>query len=167
MGQGSSTEADASPGENAAVKITPALGEKIALDYQNQELNKAWKGVQVSILERRNRREQAMSAALAEQRRANEEQKQIMAARHQRLDDSIHDLNQEFSARLAEIESGTSVLTDDLFDLAQKKQTLPCLGPRAHWLDCHKKYAIDSRPCDAYLETLEKCVTEAIVKNVS
>eukprot|EP00522_Entomoneis_paludosa_P010489 CAMPEP_0172447746 /NCGR_PEP_ID=MMETSP1065-20121228/6980_1 /TAXON_ID=265537 /ORGANISM="Amphiprora paludosa, Strain CCMP125" /LENGTH=165 /DNA_ID=CAMNT_0013199113 /DNA_START=35 /DNA_END=532 /DNA_ORIENTATION=+ len=165
MGQASSTEAATI--DEPAVKISPALGEKIALDYQNEELNKAWQGVQVSILNRRNQREQAMSAALTQQKMANEEQRQIMAARHRRLDERIEALNGDFANRMAEIEHGTSMLKEDLDEIQNKKQTLPCLGPRAHWLDCHKKYALDSRPCDAYLATLEKCVTEAIVKIVS
>lgn len=42
---------------------------------------------------------------------------------------------------------------------------LPCLGERAHWMDCQKKYAKDSRPCISYVEALERCVNKTISEN--
>ena len=139
-----------------------SFAEKIATDFQNEELNKVWKGVQVSILERRNQRETAMKASMEDHQNTTEQQRQIMAARHAELDDRIKSLESQFTTHLSELEQNTKIFVDEL-DTSVKEKNLPCLGPRAHWLDCHKKYSLDVRPCDAYLATLEKCVNEAVV----
>jgi hypothetical protein len=47
---------------------------------------------------------------------------------------------------------------------SNKKASVPCLGPRAHWMDCVTKYRVDTRPCDSYLTTLERCVQETVVR---
>lgn len=39
-----------------------------------------------------------------------------------------------------------------------------CLGERAHWIDCAKKYVVDTRPCDAYMDALDRCVNQTILK---
>ena len=141
---------------------------QIALDFQTEKLNEAWRGVQVSVLQRRNQRAEAMNEAMARQSAAAEGELQVLQARHQHLDSQIDVLKKEFDDSLLALEYSTKLLSEDLDEkLRQHQKTLPCLGPRAHWLDCQKKYALDSRPCDAYLETLEQCVTDTIVKNSS
>ena len=141
---------------------------QIALDFQTEKLNEAWRGVQVSVLQRRNQRAEAMNEAMARQSAAAEGELQELQARHQHLDSQIDVLKKEFDDSLLALEYSTKLLSEDLDEkLRQHQKTLPCLGPRAHWLDCQKKYALDSRPCDAYLETLERCVTDTIVKNSS
>eukprot|EP00527_Entomoneis_sp_CCMP2396_P004454 CAMPEP_0198144814 /NCGR_PEP_ID=MMETSP1443-20131203/18685_1 /TAXON_ID=186043 /ORGANISM="Entomoneis sp., Strain CCMP2396" /LENGTH=132 /DNA_ID=CAMNT_0043808277 /DNA_START=75 /DNA_END=470 /DNA_ORIENTATION=+ len=132
MGQTSSSDGDSSAIEEPAVKISPELGQKIALDYQNEELNNVWKGVQVSILDRRNQRDNAIKSDMAQQQLVDEQQRQLMAARHKQLDDRIAVLQSQFHDQMLEIEHGTKVFWEDL-DTQVKEKNLPCLGPRAHW----------------------------------
>lgn len=47
-------------------------------------------------------------------------------------------------------------------DPDKESKPLPCLGPRAHWLDCQLKYNPDSRPCKSYVEALEECVRQTL-----
>ena len=141
---------------------------KIAVDFQNEKIQEAWRDVQIGVLHRQNQRAMAMEESKARQAAAAEQELHQLQTRHQHLDGRISALRKEFDDSLLSLEYGTKILSEDLDEkIRENKKTLPCLGPRAHWLDCQKKYAVDSRPCDAYLDTLEKCVTDAIVKIVS
>ncbi|KAL7579969.1 hypothetical protein ACA910_004964 [Epithemia clementina (nom. ined.)] len=154
--------------EEPRVTISPELQRKIALDFQNEKINEAWREVQLGVLQRQHQRAQVMNEATERQNAVVARELKELQARHQQLDTRIDSLRKEFDDGLLSLEYGTKILSVDLDEkIRQNIKTLPCLGPRAHWLDCQKKYALDSRPCDAYLETLEKCVTDAIVKILS
>lgn len=127
---------------------------------------------------RRQERENAVQASLREV----EQQRSIrVAERSQRisnLDQTIDQLKAKFADTSIALQYDANALTnkyvggtthtnpnndDTTTTTAPTKRVSPCLGPRAHWLDCTKKYLVDTRPCDAYLTALENCVNEAIV----
>lgn len=55
--------------------------------------------------------------------------------------------------------------TKEYDDINKESKPLPCLGQRAHWIDCQRKYAVDSRPCNAYVDALEACVRQTIAND--
>jgi hypothetical protein len=97
----------------------------------------------------------------------------------QQLDSHIEQLNAKFTDQLiaaqydadavaakyatATTDTAASLSSDSTTDSSSTK-TSPCLGPRAHWMFCAQKYVQDTRPCDHYLQVLEKCVQETIVQ---
>ena len=137
--------------------------EKIAKDFQNEEIQKAWKSVQVSVLERREARDRHVeetSAKLQESAKRME----AWAARNAELDNTIEDLRAKFSDGRVALDYDAKNVAEIIRQNQAGEKEMPCLGQRAHWIDCQKKYALDSRPCDAYVDALERCVKEAVVK---
>jgi len=124
------------------------------------------------VLVRRQERAEAVSAAaeriVRERERALAEQSQ----RLEQLDDAIDHYKARFADLVVALEYDTKTLTAKYSGGGDRKENegepmLLCLGQRAHWVDCTKKYGLSgasSLPCDAYLSALEKCVNEAIVK---
>lgn len=128
----------------------------------------------MSVLVHRNERATNFNQtqmALEQQRQA----RMAMASqRHVRLDQSIDALNAQFSDSAVALKYDASNLLQKFEapenishvydDIDKDSKPLPCLGPRAHWMDCQKKYAMDPRPCNAYVEALEKCVVSTVSK---
>jgi hypothetical protein len=96
----------------------------------------------------------------------------------QKLDSAIESMNAKFAdeviaanydADRAIQQYGSTWLpsssnSNNIIDEAEAAiQTSPCLGPRAHWMFCAQKYLQDTRPCDAYLAVLDKCVQNVIL----
>ena len=87
------------------------------------------------------------------------------------LDERLDRLRSDFADNAVALEYDATQLLER-YD-REKKQTqlldsqpLPCLGPRAHWMDCQKKQGNFSA-CDGYLQTLQACVKEEIVRSSS
>jgi hypothetical protein len=164
--------------------------EKIVQDFQNEQLQQAWNKVQISMLERRGQRTQAEQHAEA-QLQANQQAAQVAQARSAQLTQAMERFKAQFADEAVALEydiknllqkqqpgvlalvnttnsdsspstNSTVAATDG--DDGGKETALPCLGPRAHWMDCQKKYALDSRPCDSHLQALEKCIRQSILK---
>lgn len=109
-----------------------------------------------------------------------EEKSKILAAqRRQRMvatESAIETLNANFADISIELEHDAKVLLDkfgglsakELDDPDKESKPLPCLGPRAHWIDCQRKYApVDSRPCNFYVQALEDCVQKTIGRSAA
>lgn len=164
--------------------------EKIIQDFQNEQLQQAWNKVQISMLERRGQRTQAELEAEA-QLQANRQAAQVAQARSAQLTQAMERLKAQFTdeavafeydvKNLMQKQQGALALGEEAQDANNhhhsssissssggdenaENKALPCLGPRAHWIDCQKKYALDSRPCDSHLQALEKCVRQSILK---
>lgn len=138
-------------------------------DFQNQAVQEEWDKFRTSVLVRRREREQAMSAAEIQLSRDREARNAERAQRMSGLDETIDGLSAKFADDAVALEYDAAALAKKYTGgegrvAGSSGKVYPCLGPRAHWLDCTKKYLHDTRPCDAYLTALEKCVNEAIVK---
>lgn len=148
----------------------------IVRDFQNQALQDEWDQYRKSVLIQRTERSNSIANAHQELQYQHQQQMMIAAQKHEQLDQIISELNANFideaialqydaSNLLEKFEIKTNVLTKDAYDGIEKdSKPLPCLGQRAHWIDCQKKYAKDPRPCHAYVDELEKCVTSTISK---
>lgn len=137
--------------------------ESMVNDFQNQSLQDEWNSFRTGILERRNERHGSLTthnAALQQQRQVRAEQsKQRTAA----LDEKVDSLNARFADTTVALEYDADRLNSQFQAPVAQEKVQHCLGERAHWIDCQQKYAVDSRPCNAYLVALEKCVSKRIV----
>lgn len=186
MGQGSSTEAKEDV--QSGVRLAPELEGKIRRfvvvcfrdrpahsvlckaaiirDFQNQTIQEEWNKFRAGVLVRRNDRRMKLSDAAKQQMQEREVRAVQRQQRMASLDQAIDEMKAKFADDSIALKYDADNLTKRFEKPApkEKPKILPCLGPRAHWMDCIKKYAVDPRPCDAYLATLEKCVNETIVK---
>lgn len=124
----------------------------------------------MSVLSRRNERLQRLHAAVTE----NQQKRHVeAAARQQRMtsiDTAIDQMQAEIADQTISIDYDASQLLKKFGymtakandDVEKESKPLPCLGQRAHWIDCQRKYAADSRPCNFYVAALEECVTRTI-----
>jgi hypothetical protein len=154
----------------------------IVRDFSNQVVQEEWTKFRATVLNRQHERSQHLSQAAQQQQREREVLNLQRQQRVQALDARIDDLNATFSdaavaleydakALYRKFETAGALPEQTSTSQSQKKQVaaaaaaaVPCLGPRAHWMDCAIKYRVDTRPCDAYLATLERCVQETVVK---
>jgi K+-sensing histidine kinase KdpD len=155
------------------IRIGFIIGD-IIRDFQNQTLQEEWDKFRTSILIRRNER----SRSIIETQQALQQERETIATaaaqRHATLDEAIDSLNAKFADEAIALEYDTAALVQKFqtpesvagshYDIMKDSKPLPCLGQRAHWIDCHKKYSTDPRPCNAYLTELEKCVMNTISK---
>jgi hypothetical protein len=142
-------------------------------DFQNKQLQQAWNKVQVSMLERRGQRTRAEQEADA-QLQANRQAAQVAQARSAQLTEAMERLKAKFTDEAVAFEYDVKNLlqkqqavlanSDGEDNNTESSKALPCLGPRAHWIDCQKKYALDSRPCDSHLQAMENCIRQSILK---
>lgn len=167
MGQSSSREASpVEDGVDSRIKLAPDLAQKIARDFQDQEIQNAWRTVQVSILDRRSERDRNVAEVSARLEAATK-QMESWKAQNAELDNTIEDLRAKFSDGKIALDYDTRNVADLIQKSKPWKKEMPCLGQRAHWIDCQKKYALDSRPCDAYVDALERCVNETVLKKAT
>ena len=122
------------------------------------------------MLERRGQRTRAELEADA-QLQAN---RQAAQARSAQLTEAMERLKAKFTDEAVAFEYDVKNLlqkqqavlanSDGEDNNTESSKTLPCLGPRVHWIDCQKKYALDSRPCDSHLQAMENCIRQSILK---
>lgn len=117
--------------------------ETIARDLQNEEIQSAWQNVQVSILERRAERNRQLQETSARLQGASK-QMEAWAVRNAELDANIEELQAKFANGKVALEYDAKNVADRLKEYQPWKKAMPCLGQRAHWIDCQKKYAMDT-----------------------
>jgi hypothetical protein len=139
-----------------------ARTEKIATDLANEELQNAWRYVQVSILDSRVERQRVVDET-AGRLQASAGRLQVWLERNEALDNKLEGLQAQFSDAAVALQYDATKAQEQLASSRAWKHSMPCLGQRAHWIDCQKKYALDSRPCDPYLHELGKCVQGVVV----
>ncbi|GAX14836.1 hypothetical protein FisN_29Lh044 [Fistulifera solaris] len=168
MGQSSST-ANSVNQENlvSGVSLDPELEEAIVRDFSNQSLQEEWDKFRREVIIRRNERLEKRNAALLE---AQQRQQANHAAMQERLT-ALHERRDQLLATFADesvsIRYDIQRLEETYLGVAE--QTPPvdyCLGERAHWIDCSKKYGTDMRPCSDYLAALERCVNRTITESI-
>jgi hypothetical protein len=111
----------------------------------------------------RDRRVAETSARL----QASSKQLEAWRERISELDNSIEQAKAKFTDEKVALAYDTRNVEQILSENQPWQKEMPCLGQRAHWIDCQKKYALDSRPCDAYVDALERCVNEAVLQKVA
>jgi hypothetical protein len=146
----------------------------IVRDFSNQVVQEEWTKFRATVLSRQHERSQQLSKAAQQQQHEREVFNVQRQQRIQNLDATIDDLNAKFSDGAVALEydakalyrkfETAGTLQDPSKSRSKVAAPVPCLGPRAHWMDCAIKYQVDTRPCDAYLATLERCVQETVVK---
>ena len=140
----------------------------IIRDFSTKQLQEEWDSFLSSVLQRRDERIQKKAAALE----ATEQQRQWRATERSSREAAVQSALDSLQAIFADESVSLNYDADRLSQkygllesVAVNGKPLPCLGERAHWLDCGKKYVQDTRPCDTYLAALERCVVnETIVK---
>ena len=152
--------------------------DDIIRDFQNHLVQAEWNAFRAGLLDRRNERMSNARTALAQKQAQWNDEKQ-------RRDFKMAQLDAILDEAAAKVTDTTVALSHDMKVLERKVQeaerppssssssvgggtgrVVPCLGPRAHWVDCAHKYEFDPRPCDAYLAALERCVQDAVVGQV-
>lgn len=144
--------------------------ETMVRDFQNQALQNEWNSFRSSVLNHRAERQQNLAhqngALLQErQKRAAE-----VAYRQAALDNRLDTLNAKFSDISVALEYDTARVQEKFGEQKldnPEKEVQHCLGERVHWMFCQQKYADDGRPCNAYLNALEQCVSKTIVDSTA
>lgn len=166
----------AAPASSSGVTLAPELEDDIIRDFQNHLVQAEWNAFRAGLLDRRNERMSNARTALAQKQAQWNDEKQ-------RRDFKMAQLDAILDEAAAKVTDTTVALSHDIRVLERKVQeaerppssssvgggtgrVVPCLGPRAHWVDCAHKYEFDPRPCDAYLAALERCVQDAVVGQV-
>ena len=145
------------------------LLDEIVREFQNQSVQQEWNKFRASVLARRDQRHKHLTEAAL----VLEQQRQVAAAerqqRMQQLDTAIDEMNAKFADEAVALEYDANALIQrfETKKVNGVDKVRPCLGPRAHWMDCANKYSKDTRPCDAYMDILEKCVKDAIVNSTT
>ena len=143
--------------------------EEIVRDFSSQQLQKEWDSFRNDILKRRDKRIQQRVAVL----QASEQERQVRAAqrapRQQVAQAALDKWQAKFADDSIALEYDANRLAEN-FGLGStttsaRQKALPCLGERAHWIDCSKKYSQDPRPCDVYMAALQRCVNETIIED--
>lgn len=141
--------------------------EAIVRDFSNQTLQEEWDKFRREIIIRRNERLEKRNAALLESQ-------QRQQTNHAALQERLTSLNERKDQLLATFADESIMIRYDIQRLEEKyilgttEQTPPidfCLGERAHWIDCSKKYGTDISPCSDYLGALERCVNRTITES--
>lgn len=143
----------------------------IIRDFESQTLQEEWNRFGKSVMQQRNVRIRSTQEAVAANQQKMMQAREARQKRTESLDHHLEHLKASFvdgakaldydSSKLIERYGGWT--TKEVDDPTKPSKPLPCLGPRAHWIDCQKKYgAVDSRPCNFYIEALEECVHQTI-----
>ena len=110
-----------------------------------------------------------MAAATQQLQAQRQQAEAFRAPRLQALDQKLESLSAKFDDTAVALEHDAKRLGDQ-YQIRENPSAeldsipLPCLGPRAHWMDCQKKYPDDPRPCDAYATALQKCCTKEDIR---
>jgi hypothetical protein len=142
----------------------------IVRDFQSKMLQNEWNKFGTSVIMRRNARLQELEQVTLH----NQQQRQMSSLSRQKrmeaLDASIDGMQANVTDQLIAIEYDADKLIQkyghwfnvEMDDPNRDSKPLPCLGERAHWIDCQTKYAADSRPCKFYVAALEQCVQRTL-----
>jgi hypothetical protein len=142
----------------------------ILRDFKSESLQEEWNKFGATVMDRRAQRETALYKA-----RETSELKirTVQATQQQRsvgIEAATSSMESQFQREWqASDQKATELLerygvwtTKQVDDPDKVSKPLPCLGPRAHWMDCQQKYHPDSRPCVVYVEALEECVRQTL-----
>lgn len=142
----------------------------ILRDFQSKILQEEWNKFGTSVIIRRNERLQELEQATAQY----QHQRHLASISRQQRMEVLNTSIDEAQANIADLLAANEYDADKLIqkyghwinaeidDPNRESKPLPCLGERAHWIDCQKKYAVDSRPCNFYVSALEQCVQRAL-----
>lgn len=137
-------------------------------DFSNQTLQEEWNKFRTDVLNRRNERVQRRAASLQQQQATTDREIQEMKQKLESLQSTVDKANADFADGSIALEYDADRVLQALDPNSGKMQPLSqCLGERAHWIDCSKKYSVDTRPCDAYLKALEVCVQNTILSKTA
>ena len=139
-------------------------------DFQSKVLQEEWNKFGTSVIMRRNQRLQELEQATAQYQHRRHLASISRQQRMEALDASIDEMQANITDSLVANEYDADKLIQkyghwihaEIDDPNRESKPLPCLGERAHWIDCQKKYAVDSRPCNFYVSALEQCVQRAL-----
>jgi hypothetical protein len=141
----------------------------IVRDFQSKVLQEEWNKFGGKVMERRNERIAQMQQAAAELQQKHNWNVTQRQQRVKSTEAAIEKYRAEFADLSIALEHDANSLLNkfgsipaSLDDINKDSKPLPCLGQRAHWMDCQKKYAADSRPCNFYVQALEECVQKTI-----
>ena len=142
----------------------------IVRDFQSKVLQEEWNKFGSSVVIRRNERLQELEQATAQYQQQRHLASISRQQRMEALDSSIDEMQAKITDLLVANEYDADKLIQkyehwinaEIDDPNRDSKPLPCLGERAHWIDCQKKYAVDSRPCNFYVSALEQCVQRAL-----
>jgi hypothetical protein len=147
--------------------------EDIVRDFKNKVVQEKWNDFRSDVLARRHQRHTHLLQAAQHATADHASKAALSSQRLEQLDAAIDTMTAQFSDQVVAMEydanqvalqyGGSSASGDDSATEHTPKEDA-CLGPRAHWMVCAQKYYHDTRPCDAYLSVLEKCVQETIVR---
>lgn len=150
----------------------------IVQDFQNRVLQNEWNKFRSSVLSRHVERQEHVKTIAHQLEQQRQMQSAEMSRIHAAQDASLDELRAKFAdeaialeydvARLSEKYLGGGKTTtiggkNKQLPPAKDKESLPCLGERAHLIDCQNMYKLGSRSCNHYIEALEKCVSQRIV----
>ncbi len=148
----------------------PSKIASIVRDFQSKILREEWNKFGTSVIIRRNERLQELEQATAQYQQQRHLASISRQQRMEALDTSIDEMQANITDLLVANEYDANKLMQmyghwidaEIDDPNRDSKPLPCLGERAHWIDCQKKYAVDSRPCNFYVSALEQCVQRAL-----
>jgi hypothetical protein len=149
-------------------------------DFQNEILQQEWTNYRSTVLERHRQRTFDRNQAVLDLQQHSEQRKKLLA-RTNELDAEIESLQAKFTDlstaveydvqklgekyRVSFSEPNSGIRPANGITLLTKRSTTStrtCLGPRAHVIDCMSKYRNDVRPCSAYVDALEMCVSDIV-----
>ena len=148
----------------------PSTIADIVRDFQSKILQEEWNKFGTSVIIRRNERLQELEQATAQYQQQRHLASISRQQRMEALDTSIDEKQANITDLLVANEYDADKLMQkyghwidaEIDDPNRDSKPLPCLGERAHWIDCQNKYAVDSRPCNFYVSALEQCVQRAL-----
>jgi predicted nuclease with TOPRIM domain len=150
-------------------------------DFQNEVLQHEWNKYRVGVLQRRQNRDGEVR--LQQEQQQLQQNNAALLQRTQQLDSEIDTLSAKFSDLSKAVDFDVQQLGEKhrIHFTAEAPKAQPsngitkrltttsteCLGPRAHVTDCLSKYKNDVRPCDAYIDALEACVSNVVVSRIA
>lgn len=143
----------------------------ILRDFESKTLQEEWNRFGRSVMQQRSQRMKETQAAIQVHQFQIQEARKVRHQRMQTIDAHLQSMEDSFEQGAQSLDDTSTKLierygawtTKEVDDPSKESKPLPCLGPRAHWIDCQKKYgAVDSRPCNFYVEALEECVHQAV-----
>lgn len=132
-------------------------------------LQEEWNKFGTSLIIQRNERLQRLEERFAELQHQRHLASAARQSRLASLDTALDQMQATFADQAVALEYDANKLMKQYshwlnveVEAERDSKPLPCLGPRAHWIDCQTKYAADSRPCNFYVTALEECVQRTI-----
>lgn len=147
-------------------KTHKKLIEAIVRDFSNQTLQGEWDKFRRDVIIRRNERLEKRNAAMLEAQQQQQTDNAVLQQRLAGMNDRRDQLLATFADQSVSISYDIQRLEDKYLGMPETPPPVDfCLGERAHWIDCSKKYGTDIRPCSDYLAALERCVNRTITES--